>query len=373
MSDNQLRRVLQVNIDDTGGAFALVYQVQKIIHNKIIFDYYTIDRFRHMDIIDDIKNMGGSIFEEHLRQNRLVGFFKTPFRFYSFLKTHQYEVVHIHSDKSWKLLLYALPAKVSKVKKIIVHSHSSGINGDYKLFAYVAHLLGRLIIPLLNLTYVSCSSEATKWMYVKRIRHRVYVIKNGVDLRRFSFSEKRRTKIREMIGVGENEVLIGTVGDFSYQKNPELLLNYFRHLYQKTSMYKLIFVGDGENKYKYMEMASEIGIRDRVIFYGRTLSTEELYDAMDIFTLTSRFEGLPVSAVEAQASGLKCVLSDVISKDTEILGDCEFFSNEKQWNRSVKNFKGNSIGRRAMCVQIVKDKGFDINYTSIQFMSLYTS
>ena len=113
LKENNMRRILQVNINNEGGAFSLVYQVQKMIDQKeYVFDYYTMGKFNYNSVYLDIIKNNSHIYEADLRKNRFIGHLLLPIRFYKFLKNERYEIIHIHSDSSWKAILYAFPAKL---------------------------------------------------------------------------------------------------------------------------------------------------------------------------------------------------------------------------------------------------------------------
>lgn len=212
-----MMRIAQVNLNDSGGAFALMYQVQKELNGRVIFDYYTIHAFSNSEIVKDIQEMGGRIFED-IAGTRLLSHLKLPFVFYKRMKKAQYEVIHIHSDSAWKLSMYAIPAKLAGIKRIIVHSHSSGINGDHQKLKYVCHCIMKPILPCFADEFVSCSKIATKWMFPEKCKSKVCFIKNGIKTKDFRFDEGNRKKYRNELGVNEGEVLLGTIGDLSFQK-----------------------------------------------------------------------------------------------------------------------------------------------------------
>lgn len=141
-----MKRVAQVSLNDDGGAFALMYQVQKELNGRVIFDYYTIVPFSNNEIKASINEMNGKIYEMN-SPSRLLGHFKLPLWFYKSMKKEKYEVIHIHSDSAWKIILYAIPAKLAGIKKVIVHSHSSDVNGDHRKLKLIFHKIMKPILP----------------------------------------------------------------------------------------------------------------------------------------------------------------------------------------------------------------------------------
>ena len=135
--------VLQVNIDNNGGngAFALVRYLYAYLKDEYIFDYFTMGKFvedlEYRSIIGD----GGKCYSANLRKNKFVGHLKLPFVFYKYLKENSYNIVHIHSEVAYKQFLYTVAAKAAHTKQVIIHSHSSNIDGCNKGLKYIFHIL----------------------------------------------------------------------------------------------------------------------------------------------------------------------------------------------------------------------------------------
>ena len=361
-------RVLQVNLDGAGGAFTLLLQIQQEIYPEMIFDYYWMGEFVRNSNYSNLQLMKSKIYEENLRGNRLLGYFLLPFKFYKFLKKKKYHIIHINGDTAFKLLIYALPATMAQCPNIIIHSHSSGINGDYKRLKFLTHMICIPLLLKISNLQLTCSKKASKWMFPGHERQ-VIMLNNGVDINKFSFNFNLRKKYRSEIGITDNDILIGQVGNLSFQKYPEYAVDI---IVQLDNRYKLIFIGDGPNGVNIKKYVADKGIDDRVIFYGMTTKVNEILNALDIFLMTSRFEGLPVSAVEAQTNGLPCVLSDKIAEETKLISNCWFVNNDKsvsEWVKIINNIN-QDIDRKAGR-QRVKSAGFDIKDSAKLLLEIY--
>ena len=97
------------------------------------------------------------------------------------------------------------------------------------------------------------------------------------------------------------------MGRLSYQKNHEFLLEIFAQLYTIYLGARLLLVGIGEKEQELRNKVQKLGLEDVVIFLGNRNDVNELYQAMDVFVMPSFFEGIPVTGIEAQFSGLTCV------------------------------------------------------------------
>jgi glycosyltransferase involved in cell wall biosynthesis len=361
-------RILQVNLDGTGGAFSLMYQLQKQMKSKYIFDYYWMGKFIRSDRSAELEKLGSRIYEDNLRKNKIMGHLLLPWHFYVFLKKHRYNTVHINADLAYKELLYALPAKKAGVKKIILHSHSSGVNGNLKVLKLILHSVCKPFLKKYSKIYLTCSKLAANWMFGQS--DNVIMLKNGVDLTKFAFSQSTRDRVRKQLGL--NNIVLGMVGNLSYQKNPEFLISIMKQL-NVHQEYTLLFVGNGKNRNKVENYAKDMGVYDSCIFLGNTNKVVELLDAMDIFVMPSRFEGLPVSAVEAQTNGLPCVISDKVTDEVKIIQQCSFLPINREsisvWIEKIKNTKLSYDRKDA--VKMVKEKGFDIKETAKKLESIY--
>lgn len=365
--------VLQVNLENCGGAFQLIYQTQILLENEIKFDYYSMGCFERNEVYDHLIKMGSNVHEANLRKNRLIGHILLPFKFYSFLKRNRYSIIHINCDSAWKILLYAIPAKLRKVNKIIIHSHSSEINGDYIKFKKLCHYIGKSLIKYCGTDFLGCSSESVEWMYGKNsLGRNIEIINNGVNTERFRFNNTIREQIRKELNI-ENSCIIGTVGNFSYQKNPEFLIELIDELKDKMNRnYKLLFVGEGLREDKIKELVQQRKLSDFVIFYGKTNKVNEMLNAFDIFIMPSRFEGLPVSGIEAQTNGLPCIFSTEITKELKITENCKYISLSDKishWCDNITNFELNIDRENAYKNTI--NKNFDIKYTANQLKNIY--
>jgi glycosyltransferase involved in cell wall biosynthesis len=138
---------------------------------------------------------------------------------------------------------------------------------------------------------------------------RTTFIGNGVDLTRYCNNGDRRAP-RAECGVGPEEKLLCCVSRLDQQKGIEVLLEAFSRLELKTLKARLWLVGDGPLHAPLKELAQRYGIQDYVQFLGFRRDVDRLLPAADIFVLASHYEAMPLSILEAMASGLPCVVSD---------------------------------------------------------------
>ena len=366
-------RILQVNLSDSGGAFSLIYQAQHVLYPRVKFDYFTMGGFQNSNIVADIHELEGDITDVGLRRNRLIGHLLLPFIFGTFLKQREscYSSVHIHSDTAWKILLYAIPAKLVGIKNIIVHSHANGVNGDYQVLKKCLHIMTKNLFPIFANTFLSCSEEAARWMYPKSIQEKVVLVKNGINTYRFRFLREKREVLRNKYNVSGDCLVICMITDYSSVKNTDYAFYVIKELLKKCKC-NLMLIGNGEKIDYYRKLAKKLGLQENTIFVGKVENVEDYLSASDVFIMPSLSEGFPMSALEAEASGLKCVFSKNISYSVDVLQKAKYIDTDvesiSQW---VDELQVDSDYPRNNAYLNLKNKGYDVENTSESLLAIY--
>ena len=224
----------------------------------------------------------------------------------------------------------AIAAKREGIEKRMIHSHSGGNNCESSLKRMVydfLHHVCRLFLYRYATHYYGCSQKAGEWLFPKRIVRsgRFQVVYNAVERARFAYDEEVRQEVRKELAI-EGRFVIGNIAAFCYQKNHMFLLDIFAEVLKKREDAILLLAGEGPCFEEVKKKAGELHIDGSALFLGRREDAGRLYQAMDVFLLPSRFEGLPIVGVEAQSAGLPCILSDSITKEAAITKRCKFLS-----------------------------------------------
>jgi len=168
--------------------------------------------------------------------------------------------------------------------------------------------------------YVANSNAGAKFnqQTLKNAPERYYTVHNGVDTRRFAPAD--RTAIRESLGLGSGDFVVGMFGSFKAQKNYPLLFDAARQLIARHPATRLLVVGDelagglhGSDDYKLrmLDLVRQLGLEPHCVFAGNRDDVEKLYPACDVTALPSLFEGTPNVALESMACGVPVVATDV--------------------------------------------------------------
>lgn len=237
------------------------------------------------------------------KQKNAYAYYRT---IYSFLKKNKPDIVHVHGS-STLIAAELLIALLAGVPVRVSHSHNTICSHP---------LLHQTLKPLLKVVsncYLACGELAGQWMYGNGA---FKVIPNAFETDAFVLNSEARLSIRKKLGV-DDSLVIGHIGKFNNQKNQNYLIRVFESLAYKDDKVILLLVGNGPDLENVRDRVKHTACADRIIFWGETTNPASLYSAMDIFALPSRFEGLPIVLLEAQISGLPCIVSDKVTREVD--------------------------------------------------------
>lgn len=313
-------RVLHVlHSMNCGGAETLLMHLYRgMDREKVQFDFL-VNVFGDMFYEREIASLGGRIY-------RMPFLTKTTPPVYAhaltkFFKEHPYRIVHSHLETTTGIILGA--AKRAGVPVRIAHSHNSRFTrvgpAAWPENLFKAWCRSRIVPNATRL--FGCSPEANRWLFGKHAGEST-LLNNGIDVAACAFNAQTRDEKRRELGLGD-ALTFGHVGRFNDQKNHVFLVEAFAQYHASHPDSRLLLVGEGVLQLQIERQTRDAGIADSVSFLGLRSDVPELLQAMDCFLLPSRFEGLPLAMVEAQAAGLVCLCADTVSPQTD-LGACAF-------------------------------------------------
>lgn len=370
-----ISKVLEINVDDLnmGGVFSLVKNVIVHNHDQIQIDIAAIEKFSSEENIQLFKKYGTEVYYVGYEGNKWIKQLICFHRLKKLMKENKYECVHIHADVANKLLVSGLAAKCAGVKKIILHSHAAGVDGNHRNMKERIHKVCREILKWIGTDFVACSDVAAQWMFPDMQSENIVLIKNGIDLNKFCYDEQIRKKIRSQLRL-EDKIVVGHVGRFCYQKNHDYFIKILQQIKKSNVNMVLLLVGEGPDEQRFRNKLKEQNLEEYVIFYGVSKKVQELFMAMDVFVLPSHFEGLPIVGVEAQAAGLPVIFSDKITREAKLKEDVVYLGIEdkdaESWVKNIIQLSETKIDRRAAYMKL-KDQKFDIEDTIANLMTLY--
>ena len=288
----------------------------------------------------------------------------------SFLSSHRYDIIHIHSSSSSMLAIYSWLAHQAGIPRIIVHSHCTGRH-DWK--HYISKTVTASIFRRYPDEFCACSQEAGEWRFPSDIcRKKLKVINNGIDISRFRYDEIIRHKVRAELGVDDNTVLIGSVGRLTYQKNQAFLIDVLEKIKscnEFASEYKLLFVGEGEDRHVLESKVKDADLEQDVIFTGAVDDVTPYLLAMDVAAMPSIYEGLAIVVIEAQAAGLEIIVSDSIPKSAAVTDNVTFLpiTDPDNWVRELTR----DHARHPEQADMVAEHGYSTETTAEVLTRLY--
>lgn len=278
--------------------------------SSVIMNYYNaIDSNKiQMDIaagipvesnyLDQIKKKNGKLFLLPARKESALAYYKELFRV---MKTNRYDIIHVHGNSA-TISVELFLGMICKVPVRIAHSHNSTCNHI---------MIHKILSPVFSKLYThgfACSEIAGKWMFGKKSFE---IIENGFDIKKYKYLPEVRDEYRKELGL-DNSFVIGHVGFFNEQKNQKFIVSIFKEIIKQRDNAILLLVGDGYKQTEIKKMVIENNLSNQVIFYGESTDVAGIMSAMDCFLFPSLFEGLGIALLEAQISGLPCVVSDVV-------------------------------------------------------------
>lgn len=277
------------------------------------------------------------------------------------LSKNNYDVIHIHSSTVSGLAISAVVARIKGIKTVIVHSHGTGEKNSLR------HITAKTVFnPLLFFCptdYYACSTDAGRWKYPKSIVNRkMTIIHNGIDLNLYRLNNSAKETFRNKCGFSASDMVIGHAGRFSEEKNHEFLIDIFFEIHKKDNRYKLLLLGDGELRKTIELKVNKLGLTYSVFFTGNVPDVYNYLQAMDVFLLPSKFEGLGMAGVEAQASGLPVIYSTGVPEEAKLTESVVFVSLEEKekWIETIEKMIKLS---KSDNTEIVREAGYDINET----------
>ena len=329
-----MKRILLVSCEGlgNGGVQAVIMSIVRNLHKEYLFDIllFTSEK-RYYD--EEFLIYGGQIFripryEGKNQFRKKIDYYVRGRNLYNNVRKilkekGPFDVIHCNMDLFNGINLMA--AKKAGIPVRICHSHNS--ESQYstsflkKIMSRTYRIFMRKMIYKYSTNMLGCSELANDYLYGENWKNdaRCKVLYNGIDLKKFRFHDKIKETERKNIM---------TIGRFGEQKNPFFLLEILIELLNIRKDINFSWVGDGELRKPIEERVKEEHLEKHIHFLGRREDIPELLQQNDFFLFPSLFEGLPITLIEAQASGLECFISDTITKEVNV-GLCQYLSLEK--------------------------------------------
>lgn len=362
-----------------GGIETFIMNAAKVsVQNGYSFDIFcTHDSSDAHD--SAIHTLGGerfTVFHE-TKPNLVKRLYRSIIEWKRLLKTGKYSIVHINTMNGLGFL-YAHVAKKLGIPLRIIHSHNTDFGHGARVLKSIVHQASKMFWSSDSTERLACSNAAGKFLFGS---NEYSVLPNAIDTEKFRFNGLRRESFRKSLGLKPEEIIFGYVGRFVAQKNPMYMLEIFsqmhRNLKGKT---KLILAGQGELKEKMKATVEKLKIQEEVIWLDNVVDMPSVFDGIDILLMPSKYEGLPMTLVEAQTSGVNCLVSEDISEEaylTDLVRPLSIKSPTSSWTGPISEviaslqLESSVSHSRARYAAKVRDSGYDINDQAASLERIY--
>ena len=277
----------------------------------------------------------------------------------------RYDAVHCHLD--WYMNSYVcFLAMLAGVKKRIAHHHQA-----YSKWIFLCALM-RIPCKLFATHWLACGEAAaiSGWGRNALKKGKVTILPNAIDPERFKFSESARREIRAQYGLSDDDYVIGHVGRFFPEKNHKFIIDLFSNYSQNNQNCKLLLVGNGPLQQDIQDLVRCRKIEDKVLFVGLQKKVSDFYCAMDLLLLPSTREAFPMTLVEAQYNGLRCLVSDAVPREVSITNNVCFIpiNSGEIWLKKISA----SLLDVDRNQPEIKNKKYDIRFCYEKLKSFYS-
>lgn len=228
-------------------------------------------------------------------------------KIYLFIRKNNVDIVHTHSSKAG--ILGRLAARFAKTKIIIHTVHGWSFNNYQSNFCrYFFILLEKFCAKFTDKLIVVSIHDFKKGLNNRIGNDKKYqLIHYGIDYSEFG---KQDNKIREELGIKPNELVVGMLSCFKPQKSPQDFIKLAFLIGQNLSDIKFILAGDGLLRKRIERLITQLGLQQKVILTGWRRDIPSILQAIDVFVLTSLWEGSPISVLEAMRASVPVVATD---------------------------------------------------------------
>jgi len=358
------RLLCLVSAMNAGGAETFLMKLYRQLDKTKYQMDFCVNIFEEGYYDEEIRRLGGKIYQIPSKSSNAKEF---SLQLRDIVSKEGYEYVLRITSNALGFMDLKI-AKKAGAKVCVARSSNSSDGGSLKF--KIAHLIGKFLYGRYIDVKIAPSDLAARYTFGNKAYKNgdVKILHNAIDLSVYYYDENGRDEVRREFGISSTTSVIGHVGRFSRQKNHEFLMRIFNEIHKQNSDTVLLLVGKGELKEQIEELANEMGLSDCVLFAGVRADIPKVLSAMDVFVFPSFYEGMPNTVIEAQATGLPCVISQTITKEADVANLVYFESleeNAETWAQKVMEL---AKCKRIDAHHIMLEKKYDIGSSVEQFV-----
>ena len=366
-SDTTPQRLLCIvsNMDAGGAETFLMKMYRQLDRTRYQMDFVVSgDKRGYYE--DEIERLGGRVFRITRKTKDFSAYRRELFD--AVREDGCPSVLRIGSDAFSALDLWI--AKKAGALKLSMRS-SNASDGKGKIGSLVQRMIRRPLTSVADVKIAPSDFAAEYTFGPKALSNgEVHYLHNALDLDAYAYSAVKRSAARRELGIKEDAFVVGHVGRFAKQKNHDFLIDAFSELIKIKPDAKLVLVGKGELEDEIHAKVEKLGLADSVCFTGVRSDIPALLSAFDVFALPSLYEGMPNVVIEAQATGLPCLVGDNVTKQANVTGLVEFLpiTDSTIWANTLAT--GMSYSCRTNTKEILASAGYDIVQATDEFVRL---
>lgn len=349
---------------NNGGVEASILRTAQSINKERFELHFIIAKGQPACFQEELQALGGVFHEITARR---TSFFNNRRDLNRLFKEQRFDVLHMHLCT----LSYISPVRYARKNGVacVLHSRSSSATS---MRVRLLHYLNRAVQPKRTIARVAVSTQAGRWLFGSRLAFDV--LPNGVNTSKYAFDEKERILGRHEFALSEDCLVLGYVGAFLPVKNHGFLIDIAEELAGRGANFAMMLIGAGPELEKIKALANAKGVSANIKFLGARKDVGRLYSIMDALVFPSKFEGFPNVVLEAQASGLPCLVSTAIPREILLSELCQSLDLElgaEAWATRLLAIKAQSIEDRKLAKQRVAFSGFSVESEIAKIESLY--
>ena len=355
-----MKRILCIinGMSADGAETMLMKLYREVDRYQVQFDFFVMtDAIGYYE--PEIKKLGGNIYH-----NGYLSIVRRPLQtfkeIYMCVKRNQYKHILLSTEKPY-YIPFLMASKLAGAEILALRStNSTAMKGS--LVDLISHAFRFLVRGFTNVR-LAPSELAADFMFGEKSlsRHNVHILNNGLKTKEFKFDHKDRMQIRNEFNFAD-KIVVGNVGRFYPQKNHSFLIDVFYEISQIEEKAVLFVIGGEVLENEIKLKIKRLGLERRVVFAGVRNDVRKCLMAMDVMVFPSFYEGMPNVVIEAQATGLPCVVSDSITAECKLTDRVSFLSLEdtpNEWAMTAMKVCGKNELREHYATK-VQEKGYDI-------------
>lgn len=321
-------KILYILEATSGGTQKHVVDIAKRIDKSEFQIDIVYSIFRNKHFIEESDSIFNKMYGLPIKRGAALSDVKYILKIHKIIKQNNYDIIHCHSTKAG--FVGRLASLISRHPNVIYSPHGfmfcdTRIKSRRLLYLKLEKYLGYITKKLIA---VSGSERDLALQHNIVPNKKIITLYNSIDPADFS-DYTYKNQIQEKLENANSEIILGTVGRLYYQKDPITLIKSFKLVNDKFPNTKLIIVGDGPLEQECIQLINKLNLKDKINLVGSQKNSKAFYKMFDIFILSSHYEGMPYSLLEAMSMGIPAVGTDVIGiKDLIIHGETGFLVRE---------------------------------------------